>query len=446
MERLEVAEASYIKSFHLVPTTSHGHRLDTVARPNEPQSPTDFVAPRDYYKTSTGRRPSGSNERLNVPIPEIKPVEPATPSVTRNPQSKFVEVNRNSSLFSKRFSIGQRIKVNEEGQYVSDPSPESEGGNPLGSNGSHDGHGGLASSEGHEGLASSSSHQNHRAAPHSDDLPSPGLLDPRPPLPGNDSDGSGSTGTHSSAGAAHLTPAPGQSRDMPPLQSSPSRRVSIQQHAVLHPGAERRAELHQPATAAAIASARPSHEQTSPLGRNYDEIRDARARLKALNGEIAIHQQQTFSMIAKGEDILGWLIVGRSVRWLPYARLVEGRTREDILWENVGKKTGEAVFWTKTVLLAILLGLISELLAGYSPRSSSYRAVVPFIGLSNATAPGFGHYLGFLKPLARSNGFGSGVAEGLAPALALSIATGIAVFATHRTSATSCMVIRTDIL
>ena len=58
--------------------------------------------------------------------------------------------------------------------------------------------------------------------------------------------------------------------------------------------------------------------------------------------------------------------------------------------------------------------------------------VVPFLGLTVATAPGFAHFLGFLKPLARSDGFGSGVAEGLAPALALILTTCLAVFATDR--------------
>ena len=140
LDKLEIAEANYIKSFRLVPTSSNGRRLEYV----EPHGPTDYVAPRgelaspvlahsscrsDYYKLSTGRRPSGSHEHLNVPIPEPPP--PLEPPKSRNPLSRFVEVNRDSSLFSKRFSIGQRIKVNEQGQYVADPSPESEHTNPT---------------------------------------------------------------------------------------------------------------------------------------------------------------------------------------------------------------------------------------------------------------------------------------------------------------------------
>ena len=98
---------------------------------------------------------------------------------------------------------------------------------------------------------------------------------------------------------------------------------------------------------AVVASQRPSHEQTSPIGQNYSEIRAARARLIALNGEITLHQEQTFNRISKGDNVLGWIIIGRGARWLPFARVIEGRTKEDILWINVGRKTGETVFWIK---------------------------------------------------------------------------------------------------
>jgi hypothetical protein len=50
------------------------------------------------------------------------------------------------------------------------------------------------------------------------------------------------------------------------------------------------------------------------------------------------------------------------------------------------------------------------------------------MGLAVASAPGFASYLGFLKPLARSDGFGTGVVESLVPAIAiiLLVSAGIA--------------------
>lgn len=63
--------------------------------------------------------------------------------------------------------------------------------------------------------------------------------------------------------------------------------------------------------------------------------------------------------------------------------------------------------------------------------------MLPFIGLSVATAPGFAHYLGFLRPLAESDGFGSGMAQGFVPAIAIALAIGLAVLAITRKLAAS---------
>ena len=57
--------------------------------------------------------------------------------------------------------------------------------------------------------------------------------------------------------------------------------------------------------------------------------------------------------------------------------------------------------------------------------------VIPFVGLTVASAPGFAHYLGFLKPL-QGNGFGAGFVEGFVPALVMALVGGLAVTATNR--------------
>jgi hypothetical protein len=59
---------------------------------------------------------------------------------------------------------------------------------------------------------------------------------------------------------------------------------------------------------------------------------------------------------------------------------------------------------------------------------------IPFLGLTVATAPGFAHYLIFLRPLRDSDGFWTGIVEALVPAFALSHLLMAAVLATHRTS------------
>ncbi|ORX33503.1 hypothetical protein BD324DRAFT_658318 [Kockovaella imperatae] len=375
LEALEVAEAKYVQSFHLVPTSSNGHRLEYNKGEPTSHKVDDYLAPREYYKLSSGRRKSGSGERLEVPIPT------STPS--RNPISRFVEVNRDSSLFSKRFSIGQRIKVNEHGEYVPDPSPDSEAANPLSST-SHDDHESVTPT-----------HMDRQANGSS----------PVERVPQNSSSGS------SGDSQADLVPG-STSMDLPPLQAGPSRRVDVQEPP--SPQSEHQAEI-------LPASGMPtwtSHFNPSPLGQQYDVIRQSRARLVALNGEIALHQQQTFVQLSRGTDIVGWVIVGRGARWIPGAEMIEGRTIEDVLWRHVGMKSGEKAFWIKVGVLGVALALL----------------IVPFLGLSVATAPGFAHYLGLLTPLERSDGFGSGVAQGLAPALAVILATATAVLLTNHFS------------
>ena len=348
-----------------------------------------------------------------------------------HPQSRFLEVNRDSSLFSKRFSIGQRIKIDDLGQYVPDPSPESEGNNPLGSSTSHVGLGGTGSSHGHGNPPSSHGHDLYsEAGPSSAAHPGAAAEEEV------DSRGEAlEDSRHASTGAV---PSRG-SADFLRLQEGPQRRVEIQSGLPeLQPGPERRAQVLAPPTAAVVASARASQEETSPLGLNYEDIRETRARMKALNAEITSFQQRAFGFIATGEGVIGWVIVGRGVRYLAGAQRIEGNTREDILWANVGSRTREGLFWVKILAIGIVLGIISGS-AGISEwAKADLSEVVPIIALTVGTAPGFAHYLGLFKPLERSNGFGSGVVEGLVPALALSLIVGIAVYATNRKSVWSC--------
>lgn len=198
------------------------------------------------------------------------------------------------------------------GQFVPDPSPDSEGSNPLGTPSSENALSGMS---------------NH------------------PPL--------------------FAPTAPSSPRNVP-LPPSPERAPETIPE--VQPGAERQAVLHPPATAAAVISAKPSQE-FSPVGKHYSDIREQRALFKHLNEGIERSQQQAFGQAAKGEQVIGWVVIGRSVRYLPGAHVVEGATQEDILWENVGKATGEAMFWIKVAFLALFVAVISAL--SLTPRGEA---------------------------------------------------------------------------
>ncbi|OCF59137.1 hypothetical protein L486_03638 [Kwoniella mangroviensis CBS 10435] len=372
---LEVAETNYIASFKLTHTASDGDVLEPIgwnegepesqstknSSPVRPIPPDDFLAPIGFYKIPTVSHPQ-SKERLNVPVPpSLDLEEPGEAS-----DSKFKEINRDSAMYGGRFDIGQRIKMDQTGNWVPDPSPQSEGTNELD----------TTPDTSHEGPT------NERGRDSSD-----------PP--------------HSGEATRGLS--------TPPIISSPtSPGPPISPTSPYSPE-----ELGQRPRMPTRSSHRVSREGTSPLAAHYASIRETRARFKELNMQIENMQKQKFAEIASTTaDIKGWIVAGKGVRWLPYAELIEGYTREDILWQNAGASTGkkdEQTFWLKVLLSGGVLSII----------------LIPFLALSVGTAPGFAHYLDLLKPLAKSDGFGSGVVEGLVPAVVLSMVVGVALYYTE---------------
>jgi hypothetical protein len=88
------------------------------------------------------------------------------------------------------------------------------------------------------------------------------------------------------------------------------------------------------------------------------EIAACRTEFKALNSEIEVLQQDIFSGISSGQAVLGWIVVGRGVEWLPHAETIEGRTKEDILWENVDRSNGERRYFVKVALVGFVLFIV----------------------------------------------------------------------------------------
>ncbi|WVW78796.1 hypothetical protein I302_100758 [Kwoniella bestiolae CBS 10118] len=377
--QLEVAETNYIASFKLTHTASDGDVLEPIgwnegepesqstknSSPTRPTPPDDFLAPKSFYKIPTVFHPQ-SSERLNVPIPApLNLDEGGKPS-----DSRFKEINRDSAMYGGRFDIGQRIKMDPTGNWVPDPSPQSENTAELG----------TTPETSLEGRVSDG-----------------GVTSSDPPHSGEAVRGTSTTPIISSP----TSPGP------PVSPTSPSSPEGLGQR----PRVPTR------------SSHRVSREGTSPLAAHYAAIRETRARFKELNMEIDTMQKQKFAEIASTSpksDIKGWVVVGKGVRWLPHAELIEGYTREDILWENAGltSKKDERKFRLKVLAMGGMLSVI----------------LIPFLALTVGAAPGFSHYLGLMRPLARSDGFGSGVVEGLVPAVVLSLIVGVAAVLTERFS------------
>jgi hypothetical protein len=53
--------------------------------------------------------------------------------------------------------------------------------------------------------------------------------------------------------------------------------------------------------------------------------------------------------------------VGKGVKGLPFATEVMGRTREDVIWENVGAEEKVGLFWIKVILVGLAVAMTCEL-------------------------------------------------------------------------------------
>jgi hypothetical protein len=166
------------------------------------------------------------------------------------------------------------------------------------------------------------------------------------------------------------------------------------------------------------------------LGVIYADIRRWRGALKRSNREITDAQERGFQDIADGRNIKGWILIGRGLRFLPGVQVIEGRTKEDIRWEELQVQGGfwsGVVFWIMVFIIGVLLGIGRKLSLSY--LFTNFRvlgwlcadgtcAVVAVIGLASATQPDVVHYLPWLGSVARRDNLQSALATAIAPALA----------------------------
>jgi len=141
------------------------------------------------------------------------------------------------------------------------------------------------------------------------------------------------------------------------------------------------------------------------LGVVYGDISNWRTRLKAINAEIADAQRDSYNDIADGARIKGWLIVGKGLRFLPGIELIDGRSKEDIRWDELqhhGSAGNRTVYWTLVVFLFVLL-------------AAGLTAVA---GLLLATSPDVAELLPFLRDLQTWNKIPSGIVTVLIPTIA----------------------------
>jgi hypothetical protein len=96
------------------------------------------------------------------------------------------------------------------------------------------------------------------------------------------------------------------------------------------------------------------------LGAIYADIRHWRGELKAINHEIAEVQESNFQDLAEGHNVKGWILVGKGLRFLPGVEMIEGRSKEDIRWDELQRNGGiwsDIAFWIAVGVIGMLLGV-----------------------------------------------------------------------------------------
>jgi hypothetical protein len=104
---------------------------------------------------------------------------------------------------------------------------------------------------------------------------------------------------------------------------------------------------------------RPVSGATRVLGRYYQDIKTYRLRLKELNEVISLEQAALYEDMAEDKHIKGFMLIGSGIAQL--GKQVHGRTREDVLWEELQSGHGSLFgYWSLVTLIVFLSGIAGE--------------------------------------------------------------------------------------
>ncbi|KAH8923150.1 hypothetical protein BT69DRAFT_1334099 [Atractiella rhizophila] len=143
---------------------------------------------------------------------------------------------------------------------------------------------------------------------------------------------------------------------------------------------------------------------TSPtqLADLYNTIRRLRSQLKRLNPEIQELQRQVATDLEEGKDVCGWVLVGKGLRHLQGIQMVEGSSREDIVYQSLDHPSfGPLGFWIGWFIVSVC----------------SAALLSPATALSVLQQPGVANYFNWLRPVLQNSQFVVALLTTLIPAL-----------------------------
>ncbi|KAG8822531.1 hypothetical protein FRC17_009553 [Serendipita sp. 399] len=374
------------------------------------KTPTTYLAPSQYYKLRGVTGASGGRLGSEQELSRVTKGEGQASRTngfgdairSKLTGTRFLEVNRDSTVHGK-IPLGSKLAVDEQG--VLSPIELSKGPNY-----------GAQDEEGHMQEPTSSTFYQRDLA----HTPEGGtsvedhemvVVEDASEIPED---------LHANPASARPRP-PKQGRSLIP----PSVRETFPMRAPKGSGSG----AEEPPPHLRLQSHQPFHRPISGLDHDalsaiYANIRHWRGALKAINREIADVQEQGFEDLAEGQNIKGWVLVGKGLRFLPGVELIEGRSKEDIRWDELQRGDGmwsDIAFWVAVCVIGLLLGV----------------GLLAAAGLALATSPDVVHYLPFLSPVVAHNNVQSGLATALAPAIAASIFIGLAMLGIHKAASQS---------
>jgi len=265
-------------------------------------------------RNGNGHKRNGSFQALKQRLLSTRP---------RNGGSRFMEINRDS--VHGKLPLGSRIAVTEHGELKPVPIPAPN----LGPN--HAENGGDDDGDDQDGER--------------DDFI---MVEDAALVPEDENVGGGGTTNNSTPrGAPRTTVMSAQSFPMRPRKRGTE---GSEPPAMPHERLQQQQPFRRPISGL-------EHAQ---LGVIYADIRRWRGALKRSNREIADAQERGFQDIADGRNIKGWILIGRGLQFLPGVQMIEGRTKQDIRWEELQVQGGfwsRVVFWVMVVIIGVLLGV-----------------------------------------------------------------------------------------
>lgn len=96
------------------------------------------------------------------------------------------------------------------------------------------------------------------------------------------------------------------------------------------------------------------------LGSVYSDIGGWRTKLKQINADIMDAQNVCYNEIADGRNTKGWLLTGRGICFIPGVELIDGRSKDDIVWTELQDQKD---FWERRFTFWVIVGMATILLA-----------------------------------------------------------------------------------